>query len=150
MQPWPDLEYATGYHTETNWQGVTCANYARQTSYSGRWDYCRKQDLNQHLHLTISYLICLAPIWYGVRSKMHQCQSIWCNVPRPGSQGRTHRAMFGYNTSNFQMALSRFASIRGWPEKIYSDPGSQLVGVERELKEVWKKIDRKSLQRISA
>ena len=21
MQPWPDLECATGYHTETNWQG---------------------------------------------------------------------------------------------------------------------------------
>ena len=53
-------------------------------------------------------------------------------------------------TSNFLMALSRFASIRGWPEKIYSDPGSQLVSVERELKEVWKKIERKSLQRISA
>ena len=48
------------------------------------------------------------------------------------------------------MVLSRFASIRGWPEKIYSDPGSRLVGVERELKEVWKKVDRKSLQGISA
>ena len=57
--------------------------------------------------------------------------------------------MFGYDTSNFLMALSRFASIRGWPEKIYSDPGSRVVGVERELKEVWKKIDRKSLQRTS-
>ena len=49
------------------------------------------------------------------------------------------------------MALSRFASIRGWSGKIYSDPGSQLVGAGRALKEVWKKIDRKrSLQRISA
>ena len=47
------------------------------------------------------------------------------------------------------MALNRFASIRGWPEKIYSDPGSQLVGAERELKEAWKKIDRKSLLRSS-
>ena len=47
------------------------------------------------------------------------------------------------------MALSRFASIRGWSGKIYSDLGSQLVGAGRALKEVWKKIDRKSSQRIS-
>ena len=33
------------------------------------------------------------------------------------------------------MALSRFASIRGRPQYIYSDRGSQLVGAERELKE---------------
>lgn len=59
-------------------------------------------------------------------------------------------AVFGYDTSNFLMALSSFASISGWPEKIYSDPGSQLVGAERELKKAWKKIDRKSLQRSSA
>lgn len=58
-------------------------------------------------------------------------------------------AVFGYNTSNFPMALSRFASVRGWPEKIYSDPGSQLVGAERELKEAWKKIDQRSLQKSS-
>ena len=58
-------------------------------------------------------------------------------------------AVFGYNTSNFLMALSRFASLRGWPEMIYSDPGSQLVGAERELKEAWQRIDRESLQRDS-
>ena len=56
-------------------------------------------------------------------------------------------AVFSYDTNNFLMALSRFASIRGWPEKIYSDPGSQLVGTERELKEAWQKIDRESLHR---
>ena len=50
--------------------------------------------------------------------------------------------VFGYDTSNFLMALSRFASIRGWPEKIFSDPGSQLVGAQRELKEALQKIDR--------
>ena len=41
----------------------------------------------------------------------------------------------GYDTNSFLMALSRFASIRGWPQYIYSDPGSQLVGAKRELKE---------------
>ena len=59
-------------------------------------------------------------------------------------------AVFGYDTSNFLMALSRFASLRGWPEKIYSDPGCQLVGAERELKEAWQRFDRESLQRDSA
>ena len=60
------------------------------------------------------------------------------------------KAVFGYDTSNFLMALSRFASLRGWPEKIYSDPGSQLVGAERELKEAWQRIDRELIQRDSA
>ena len=45
------------------------------------------------------------------------------------------------------MALSRFASIRGWPQYIYSDPGSQLIGAERELKEHWEKIDRSKLHK---
>ena len=53
-------------------------------------------------------------------------------------------AVFGYDNGNFLMALSRFASLRGWPEKIYRDAGSQRVGTERELKESWKRIDRKS------
>ena len=46
-------------------------------------------------------------------------------------------AVFGYDTTNLLMALSRFASLRGWPEKIYSYPGLQLVGAKRELKEAW-------------
>lgn len=59
-------------------------------------------------------------------------------------------AVFGYDTSNFLMALRRFASLHGWPERIYSEPGSQLVGAERELKEAWQRINRESLQRDSA
>ena len=42
--------------------------------------------------------------------------------------------IYGYDTGSFLMALSRFVSIRGWPKKIYSDPGSQLVAVKKELK----------------
>ena len=41
----------------------------------------------------------------------------------------------GYDTNSFLMALSRFASIRGWPQYICSKSGSQLVGAEKELKE---------------
>ena len=36
-------------------------------------------------------------------------------------------AVFVYDTSSFLVALSRFAGICGWPEKIFSDPDSQLV-----------------------
>ena len=35
--------------------------------------------------------------------------------------------MFAYDTISFLMALSRFASVRGWEEIIYSDHGSELV-----------------------
>ena len=57
--------------------------------------------------------------------------------------------VFGYDTSNFLMALSRFASLCGWPEMIYTDPGSQPVDAERELKEAWQRINGESLQRDS-
>ena len=56
--------------------------------------------------------------------------------------GAVHiEAVYGYDTPLFLMTLSRFASVRGWPSCIYSDPGSQLVGADRELKEAWNKID---------
>ena len=58
--------------------------------------------------------------------------------------------MFGYDTEAFLLALTRFVSTRGWPEVIYSDPGSQLVGAEKELKEVWKSILRHSLHERGA
>ena len=41
-------------------------------------------------------------------------------------------AMFRYDTSNLLLALSRFASIRGWPSKIFSDPGSQFTAANKE------------------
>ncbi|CAB4001154.1 RNA-directed DNA polymerase from transposon X-element [Paramuricea clavata] len=56
-------------------------------------------------------------------------------------------AVFGYDTESFLMALSRFVSVRGWPEIVYSDPGSQLIAAEREIAETWKSIDRQSLHK---
>ena len=65
--------------------------------------------------------------------------------------GAVHiEAVYGYDTQSFLMALSRFASIRGWPTTIYSDPGSQLVGADRELKEAWNQIDREVLHKYGA
>ena len=40
---------------------------------------------------------------------------------------------FGYDTSSFLMALTNFASIRGWPERIYSDPGTQMTAASKEI-----------------
>ena len=53
--------------------------------------------------------------------------------------------VFGYDTSHFLLAFSRFVHIRGWPTVIYSDPGSQLVGAERELQQAWSEMDNERL-----
>lgn len=50
-----------------------------------------------------------------------------------------------YSTDSFLLAFSRFTSIRGWPSVVFSDPGTQLIGAARELKDVWSKIDRSVL-----
>ena len=44
----------------------------------------------------------------------------------------------GYDSDSFLLALTRFTSIRGWPEIIFSDSGSQLVSAGKELKNMWK------------
>lgn len=51
-------------------------------------------------------------------------------------------AVYGYDTDSFLMALKRFTNIRGWPAKIFSDPGTQLIGAEKELHEMWKAMDK--------
>ena len=53
--------------------------------------------------------------------------------------------VFGYDTSHFLLAFSSFVHIRGWPTVIYSDPGSQLVGAERELQQAWNEMDNERL-----
>ena len=40
---------------------------------------------------------------------------------------------FGYDASSFLMALTNFTSIRGWPERMYSDPGTQLTAASKEI-----------------
>ena len=53
--------------------------------------------------------------------------------------------VFGYDTNNFMLALTRFVSIRGWPSCIYSDQGPQLEAVGKEMTEIWTKIDKSIL-----
>ena len=41
-----------------------------------------------------------------------------------------------YSTDGFLLVLRRFASIRGWPAKFFSDKGTQLVGASNVLKQI--------------
>jgi len=59
-------------------------------------------------------------------------------------------ACFGYDTSSFLLAFSRFVSVRGFPSDMYSDPGSQLVGADVELKEAWRKMDHSRIKQVGA
>ncbi|KAK3753771.1 hypothetical protein QZH41_014230 [Actinostola sp. cb2023] len=64
------------------------------------------------------------------------------NHVRGEVQKRTSGKAYGVIFTDMQVS-----SVRGWPEKIYSDPGSQLIGAGRELEEAWKNMDRQSLQK---
>ena len=43
----------------------------------------------------------------------------------------------GYDTGSFLVSFRRYAAIRGWPSKVFSDPGTQLVGASSELVRSW-------------
>ena len=54
-----------------------------------------------------------------------------------------------YTTTGFMFTLRRFASIRGWPTKIFSDKGSQLQGASTELFTVINNLDWKDIEEES-
>ena len=51
-----------------------------------------------------------------------------------------------YSTNGFLIVLRRFMSLRGYPSKLRSDTGSQLVAANKELKAVIKRIDKNKLK----
>ena len=51
-----------------------------------------------------------------------------------------------YSTESFLMVLRRFVSLRGYPSKMYSDNGAQLVAASQELKNVIKSWDWEKLK----
>ena len=59
-------------------------------------------------------------------------------------------AVYGYDTSSFLLALSRFANLRGYPSDMFSDPGSQLAGADSELKSAWKNMDQDKIKYVGA
>ena len=54
-----------------------------------------------------------------------------------------------YSTDSFLQVMRRFSSIRGWPKKIYSHCGTQLVAASKELKEAINGLDQDELQSFS-
>ena len=46
-------------------------------------------------------------------------------------------AVYNYGTDAFLIAFTKFVSVRGYPRKMYSDPGSNLTAASRELSEQW-------------
>ena len=50
------------------------------------------------------------------------------------------------STDKFLQLLRRYGSIRGWPKKVYSDIGTQLVSASKELKSIVKNLDWEQVQ----
>ena len=50
-----------------------------------------------------------------------------------------------YSTDGFLQVFRRYCSMRGWPAKIYSDQGTQLVGASNELKRTISQLDWKAI-----
>ena len=55
-----------------------------------------------------------------------------------------------YSTNGFLIVLRRFMSLRGYPSKLRSDTGSQLVAANKELKAVIKEIGKNKLKEFGA
>lgn len=67
-----------------------------------------------------------------------------------GSRAVHIEGCFGYDTGSFLLSLKRFVSIRGWPSHIYSDQESQVIAANKELKTMWKSIDKARINKTSA
>lgn len=52
------------------------------------------------------------------------------------------------STDKFLMVLRRFVSIRGYPSKLYSDNGPQLVAANEELTNIVKGWNQEELQQF--
>ena len=67
---------------------------------------------------------------------------IWGLVMEDKNSGAVHAdIVVGYSTSAVLAALRRFASLRGWPVCVSSDPGSQLESASGKLEAWWDKFD---------
>ena len=70
---------------------------------------------------------------FGVIFTCMYTRAVYCDITQ------------NYSTDAFLLVLRRFVSIHGYPKKIYSDPGSQLVSASKELK----KLDMQTMMNAS-
>lgn len=55
-----------------------------------------------------------------------------------------------YSTEGFFMPFLRFVSLKGYPEKMISDCGSQLVAANKEMRDVVRSINQERLKELGA
>ena len=66
---------------------------------------------------------------------------VWGIVFVDRCSGATHcDVLLDYSTVEIIRALRRFASLRGWPLRMYSDPGSQLESAAGKLTSWWQEM----------
>ncbi len=53
------------------------------------------------------------------------------------------------STDGFLQTLRRFASLRGWPAKIYSDRGTHLIGASNEMKDIVKNLSSEDIKKFA-
>lgn len=104
-----------------------------------------------------------APPWYSITIDFFGPEEIKGEVNKK-ARGKAYGIIFtcnlvravhieispDYSTDSFLLALRTFMSQRGTPSIIRSDRGSQLVGADRELKEMINGIDIQKLKRFGA
>ena len=95
-----------------------------------------------------------SPTWYNISLDYFGPFCIKGDVNRR-SQGKCFGILFNclmaravrvditrdYSTDSFLMAFRRFVSMRGYPNTVFSDNGSQLKSANRELKKVLQNVD---------
>ena len=67
---------------------------------------------------------------FGVIFTCLSTRAIYCDVSQ------------NYSTDAFLLVLRRFVSMHGYPTKIYSDPGTQLVSADKELRKMAKETEK--------
>ena len=56
----------------------------------------------------------------------------------------------GYDTASFMLAFTRFACIRGYPEQVFADPGTQIQGAASEFQSMNSSLDLEKLGSLNA
>ena len=104
-----------------------------------------------------------APAWYSITVDFFGPLEVKGEVNKR-SRGKSYGVIFtcnlvravhidlspDYSTDSFLSALRRFMSLRGTPSIIRSDRGSQLIGADRELREMINGLDVQKLKRFGA
>ncbi|KAK3746693.1 hypothetical protein QZH41_018918 [Actinostola sp. cb2023] len=139
----PDLSEDTKY--DSNLVKTIHDSKIKLESY---YDLIHIQNFNQDQRSYYLHVIVPRVLWNVliemVTEDVMQLWQLWLYSERMRGevQKRTSGKAYGVIFTDMQVS-----SVRGWPEKIYSDPGSQLIGAGRELEEAWKNMDRQSLQK---